>query len=798
MNKKRKNIVIWFVMAIVVAAAIGMFIIYRFDQHRNDKYVESAEEGNITRYEWIEMLCDQIGTVESENQIPYFPDVPKENEYFGYVQSAVEWGILDNSSEFEGDGYASGQFIALTFIKAIGENKLRIYFSTEEDITDDFCIKLAIEYGILSEDELVQSFSKKEAEIILEKWNSLYFTEFWKDDIESVKYRDGVIELVSEDVRQCNDDCSKIIVAENTADFLEEGMIIVFEQNNTRLKVAKKVIEIGADGILSLSSVELDEVIESLIVSDITELTFEDIVKYYGLSENIDVISDLRYRQTDGGMINTDVIPFDKSSKGFKLSLATEGEDQDKHLEIQVTDNNTGVSYKLPLSEKVNPDSEYKVEINIDKILVGGQIDYSRRTKINYVDVAIDAHTEFTGTITANEEKKIPLLKMPVSLGNGIAGIEIQIYLVLSLEGDISLKAELPIEMSAYYEDGKGFRSLDHEISVENPAIEVTCEADAIFRPELTFVLFSVFDVLDAEIDAGLTASASSTTRPNSQICIDISVAFPVIIFSICRDDDADTIIGNQGWSMETEIFSADEAPIQIGLHYERLPDGNAGVVDQCTYKKDENAEEKSSNGSAADHTYKTRYGEVNNIDYPMFQFDYSDNWNVIQEEFDQGLCVETVTISNNRGVKITYMDFGSVELDKVGGAGHSWVEVKISKEADSSFASSIPFEIDSADFSPGNFMVAEIKEVRELQTDVDEDWVEVDGNISYAVLPESYAGIHTMNGLAGTYKELSFRYSSTYMFIAEAPDGRFTEGEKEEVIEILASFRVSEDEKGE
>lgn len=777
MNKKRKAILV--LATATIGIVIGLFILHSFTRNKNDKYVKSAEDGDITRYEWMEMLCNQQGLTEYQNKMPYFSDVNEKDTCFPYIQSAVEWGLLNVGFDFEGDGYASGRFIALTAMKTIGERKLQIYLGTEDIITEDAYIELAVEHGLIEKTQLVESFSEEECQHVLEALKNAYFNVFWKDDYLNVVYQDGVIELSLKEVLQSNADCSEIVVTQNTADSLETGTVIVFEHPATGLKAARRIAEKNVDGTLLLNRVELNEIVESLVISDITELTFENIVNYYGLEEDAGTASNLMYQLADENIVNTKVFPIDVPSKGFKLSLSTEDEDEEKSLTIQVTKHDTGESYKIPVSEKIEVDCEYNIEIDIDKIFVGGQVDFSLPEVINYADVAIDAHATFTGTIKAEAEKKIPLIKTPVRLGNGIAAIDVQVYLVLSLEGGISFEAELPMEMSVYYENGKGFRNFNHKVSVKDPAIEVNCEAGVAFRPELTFVLFSFFDVLDAELDVGVEAGASSTTRPNSQICIDISVVFPVITVSVCGDDDADTAIGKFGWSMEREIYSSDNAPVQFGLHYERLSAGSSGFVDKCTYKEEDTGNGPA-NGMGSAHTYKTRYGEVNAIDYPIFQFDYSDNWAVTQEEFDYDLSQETVIISNARGVKITYRDFGSINLNEVGGAGRDWMEAEVSKVADSNFDS-------------GDFMVAEIKTTRELMAGVDGDWVETDGTISYAVLPESYVGTCTMNGLIGIYEELSFKYlSSSYMFIAEALDGRFTDEEKEEVLAILASFRVA------
>lgn len=791
----KKKIGTLFLIA-VVGILMGIIIFTHFSKD-DDFDVKSASVGDVTRYEWIEMLCTKTGITEYESETPYFSDVEKNNVYYPYLQSAVEWEVLDASADFDGENYASGQFIALTAMKTIGERKLQIYLDTENDITDDDYIKLAIEHGLIQEQQLLEGLSIEECEYVLNTLKNLYFGEFWKDDYSKVVYQSGVIELSSGDVLQCNIDCSEIVVADNARDSLKIGTIIVFEQESTRLKIAREITEIDSDGTLTLGSVELDQVVESLTVSDITELTFFDIVNYYGLGEDYNPINTLYTQQNTGKLIDTAVFSFEIDSKGFKLSLSTEEEDEEKYLKIQAIDNATGLSADLPMKYKVEVDDEYSAEISIDKIYIGGQADYSALGILpNYAEVAVDAHATFNGTIQADTEKKILLFKTPVPLGNKAAGVDIQFYLVLSAEGSISFEAELPMEMSICFEKRKGFKNFEPGISISNPIIEANCDVSAMLRFEPTLILLGK-DIMDVEADIGVTAFANVTTRPDSQICADISASFPVITISVCGDDKADTFVGSLGFSAEWEIVSSENAPVQIGLHYEILPDKSRQFVEKCTYgeteKKGAIKETENAKGNTSIHTYYTRYGEVNQTDSPVFSFDYPDNWSISKEEVNGNSTIfeeyaeEVVELTNGRNVKITFIRFDSF-LFEAGGSGHFYVEYEAEKMTD---AMSILSN------NSTNFVVAKLTEVGAMIAGVDSDLEAPDSEwISYALMPENdidrYGGsLSSMGALAGYHEMISFNYPEPYVFFAEAPNGQFTEEEEKEVIAILSSFRT-------
>lgn len=185
-------------------------------------------------------------------------------------------------------------------------------------------------------------------------------------------------------------------------------------------------------------------------------------------------------------------------------------------------------------------------------------------------------------------------------------------------------------------------------------------------------------------------------------------------------------------------------------------------------------------------NTYTTKFGEINAITYPTFAFDYPDNWTISQEEVTQ--TSETVTLTNERGITIKFSHIGGVAEGQLGGGSGSYMRrVEVSKVADSNF---VPGYVQATDYSSlGTFIVAELKVTGELDMQTDSDFTDVDGDISYAVIPESWIG--TLDSVTGVFEgEFAFWYSDYISLIASSPDGEFSEAESQEVIEILSSFR--------
>ena len=108
-----------------------------------------SSSAEITRYEWMELLCSHTGAVEYEVAAPYFEDVDSGSDYFAFIQSAVEWAYIEPASSFNGGNAADGKFVALSAMRSLGEVKLQVYLQTDREVTDEEYLKLALEHGLI-------------------------------------------------------------------------------------------------------------------------------------------------------------------------------------------------------------------------------------------------------------------------------------------------------------------------------------------------------------------------------------------------------------------------------------------------------------------------------------------------------------------------------------------------------------------------------------------------------------------------------------------------------------------------
>lgn len=154
----KKKIIIGISAAVIVIGAITAgFITGILSKKKNNNDINVSckaavtKNGDITCYDWLKKLCNNTG-IEAED----------------YRKAAKEYGYITDSDEFSNDDIASGGFMALTSMRAMGEGKMQIYLGTDDEISDNTNIELAIEKELIAQDSLDKGFSDEEADGILD------------------------------------------------------------------------------------------------------------------------------------------------------------------------------------------------------------------------------------------------------------------------------------------------------------------------------------------------------------------------------------------------------------------------------------------------------------------------------------------------------------------------------------------------------------------------------------------------------------------------------------------------------
>ncbi len=407
-----------------------------------------------------------------------------------------------------------------------------------------------------------------------------------EDDYEKVVFQRGVIEIEKESITWENDN-TLVISDTSVLKKIRKNSIIVIENDNG-FKETKRVTQIEGTTMIVSDNVEFEDVVKKMELSDIVEFSFQNIFDYYDLSEEDYISSEMNdMRKFENTYIMTTAGTY--QSKGFSVSLNTEDDNETRVLCVALTDNDTGLSYRIPSDIIVKEGTEYSAELTVDKFLIASQFEYDKGVKC--AEISVDTHTILKGGVKKEKSfgvDKILLFKTPVPLGSGILGVDIEVYLMISAEGNISLQAEMPMATGVRYDKGIGFRKISKDVENNTIEIQANCEGKVLVRIEPIIVAFTKFNILDMEADMGATLQAEMIKRPTDMICIGASASFPVFTLSALADEEAESMVGLLVDEMEYEIITSDNAPIKKEMHYEVLPSGEHGFVEKCTYGDNE------------------------------------------------------------------------------------------------------------------------------------------------------------------------------------------------------------------
>ena len=546
--------------------------------------------------------------------------------------------------------------------------------------------------------------------------------------------------------------------------------------------VSKKIGEDMGNGTFSLEDPEIEDVFDTLIVSDSASIGIDDIISYYGL-DNVEVSA--------GNPVTT--LAADVSGNIHSNGFAIEAEvNDDNELEVTLTDNDTHTKYKLPVKQKLNKRCEnFSIKWDVNNINVGAQVKYTLKNGLKYASVGVDIDSEISGEIgvEGNFSDGIFLCQTPAPIGNHLVAVNVALYIVPTIDGSITLKVEVPFHAGVSYEKGKGVNGTMGLRSSMQTSIEAEGKMGLYFRTAPMLVTMKSIPLLDAELDMGAEADAKRTGRPNGQICSDVNINFPVFKLGAGNESvkykNKKSLLCTMNISKDCEFASFAKSK---SLHYEILADGTKQFVDECTYNEqsendkpkesdasteaptqEQTTQQTNANQTGSLHTYKTRMAEY----FPeqtTFYFDYPDNWTVVSESVNED--TERVTIQNDNGVQIQYI----ARDDKFGTdfIGNIIVEAKNDVVSKPRYNSG------------GELVIVKTKDYKEYSRTSPDVREYDDGAERYALMPSS---THFSVCSTGNYRGCYFETPKETMFYS-IPSKKLTDKDREEIIAILESFR--------
>lgn len=505
----------------------------------------------ITAEAWMEMLCEHTGSDPVD-----LPD--------GYK---------------DGD-YADAKLIAVTAFETIDAHKLRRVIGDTELTDKEYC-KLADDYELLSAKK--DGYTSADCEKILERYNEIYFDDLWLDDYCEAEYKENVKHVEALAAAQENE-------ADGTVRFdgnpdLSQGDVLVYKDDLGFMHTGR-VDAIGEDGSCQLSEPAIEDVIDSVEVSDIREISYQDIYANNTAYPADAVISDSG--KSHGGssgaymhaMHNENkVLSYSNTSAGLQFTVEAE-EDE---LTVTMRNKDTGEEVKYKSDIELGDGASGSLDVDLSDIEVAADMTYFTFQKgEKYAEYRLQMDSTVTGSLslaTDDDALKIPLFETTVPFEGGFVRLDFGVYLQLTAEGTYEITATLPMNICVRHDKTDGLRMLKGQAA--DSSIEQSLQGEAMLsaNAEACLWVFFLWDLLGAEVKAGAVGTAQIIERDDGMICKDISVDFPVIkgsaylsgLFSQA-EKEFDIYSGNTVWN----------------YHSEYIPGVRDGRVPECSYGNEE------------------------------------------------------------------------------------------------------------------------------------------------------------------------------------------------------------------
>lgn len=505
----------------------------------------------ITAEAWMEMLCEHTGSDPVD-----LPD--------GYK---------------DGD-YADAKLIAVTAFETIDAHKLRRVIGDIKLTDKEYC-KLADDYELLSAKK--DGYTSADCEKILERYNEIYFDDLWLDDYCEAEYKENVKHVEALAAAQENE-------ADGTVRFdgnpdLSQGDILVYKDELGFMHTGR-VDAIGEDGSCQLSEPAIEDVIDSVEVSDIREISYQDIYANNTAYPADAVISDSgkSHVGSSGAYMHAmhnenKVLSYSNTSAGLQFTVEAE----ENELTVTMRNKDTGEEVKYKSDIELGDGASGSLDVDLSDIEVAADMTYFTFQKgEKYAEYRLQMDSTVTGSLslaTDDDALKIPLFETTVPFEGGFVRLDFGVYLQLTAEGTYEITATLPMNICVRHDKTDGLRMLKGQAA--DSSIEQSLQGEAMLsaNAEARLWVFFLWDLLGAEVKAGAVGTAQIIERDDGMICKDISVDFPVIkgsaylsgLFSQA-EKEFDIYSGNTVWN----------------YHSEYIPGVRDGRVPECSYGNEE------------------------------------------------------------------------------------------------------------------------------------------------------------------------------------------------------------------
>ena len=522
---------------------------------------QQGGEAPVTRGEWIAMLAGAFALADPQSDDPYFSDVPAGDEIFDYVQSSVEWGVLQTDQDaFQPQDPVTRRAVAETAAAAVGfgvdidEETGALVSSFDSDAS----VAYAQEHGIIAAGlELDGTMTRTECLSAIEAARAAYVDapsgEERMDVVASAALVDltalgGRLEISGSQLRIAsgvsvreNPGGSLSALVETGAGTVELSVDSVVLTPATPLDpsgVAYKISAVQADGdgvVFDTVAPELGDLYDELSVNTTVSADPADIIWADGVSA-VPVANGApgEFRIALLSSSPRAVPMADLFSQSFSFGNGAEKTWTNQNSSVlgttvgaQALENSNFVYTDTPSIEDFGGSTDswtrdlevenkfsagYKISgnITVSSIDVSPQIEFKKVWGIPYgvksASVTVKSSITSTLTITGNLSNELLIGTVPIPIGPTGLTISVDLYLYVNASGMLEVRAALSPTAKVEYAGG-GFKQ-SASCTADTHA-ELAIQVD--FGANLKVALRALgLTVVDAGVEAGATVTAGA------------------------------------------------------------------------------------------------------------------------------------------------------------------------------------------------------------------------------------------------------------------------------------------------
>lgn len=254
----------------------------------------AKKASEVTMGEWLMMVNQMFGMETYTEENPFFESIDKENKYFGTVQIAAEWGVVDVDKDLDVDKKLTYEEALLTLVN-VGS-------FLEEDADDDSKIAYAIENfdNSIKTYWLNRNIEATKAVKMLADAHEKWANKTYKEPISEIKLQNNVIDCTKGDNfigAYEMDENGDVLIPISEKPQIEPGKVFILPSNGqvagaSTYKASNVTVENDKVRV-SVTEADISEVVEEIKVAETVVPTSDNIMIYDGNGNVIYVGNDI-------------------------------------------------------------------------------------------------------------------------------------------------------------------------------------------------------------------------------------------------------------------------------------------------------------------------------------------------------------------------------------------------------------------------------------------------------------------------------------------------------------------------